>query len=170
MRVLLASANVGWSAINFPKLEIRVIAVAVVVMIGNSGGVVSSYLYPTSDGPQFRKSRFVHNIVLVFTFSIGFGNTFNLCCAVMGAISSGFTSYYLYKQNQKLDQLYGPVDKDSKNKEVTLRTCNPCSLTNFIYLGAIPLLLLNKGRAPSLLLKIINYCMIYCIQQNLIIM
>ncbi|CAO3649795.1 unnamed protein product [Mucor fragilis] len=83
---LQAPANIGWSAINFPNLEIRVIAVAVVVMIGNSGGVVASYIYPLSDGPHYY-----------------FGNAFNLCCAVVGALSSGLTSYLLYRQNRKLD-------------------------------------------------------------------
>ncbi|KAI9273521.1 major facilitator superfamily domain-containing protein [Helicostylum pulchrum] len=86
---LQAPANVGWSAINFPKLEVRVIAVAVVVMIGNSGGIVSSYLYPLSDGPHFY-----------------FGNIFNLCCAVIGSIVSIITSYLLWRQNCKLDRDY----------------------------------------------------------------
>ncbi|KAK4521500.1 glycine hydroxymethyltransferase shm1 [Mucor velutinosus] len=83
---LQAPANIGWSAINFPNLEIRVIAVAVVVMIGNSGGVIASYLYPVSDGPHYY-----------------FGNAFNLCCAVVGALFSGLASYLLYRQNRKLD-------------------------------------------------------------------
>ncbi|CAO0791187.1 unnamed protein product [Mucor circinelloides] len=81
---LQAPANIGWSPINFPNLEIRVIAVAMVVMIGNSGGVVASYLY--FDGPHFY-----------------FGNAFNLCCAVLGAFFSALTSYLLYRQNRKLD-------------------------------------------------------------------
>lgn len=53
--IIIAPANVGWSSINFPNLEIRAIAVAIVVMVGNSGGIVSSYLYPLSDGPHFCK-------------------------------------------------------------------------------------------------------------------
>ncbi|KAL9542101.1 hypothetical protein MBANPS3_008779 [Mucor bainieri] len=83
---LQAPANIGWSAINFPNLEIRVIAVAVVVMIGNSGGVIASYLYPLSDSPHYY-----------------FGNAFNLCCAVVGALFSALTSYLLHRQNRKLD-------------------------------------------------------------------
>ncbi|KAI7901671.1 uncharacterized protein BX663DRAFT_513637 [Cokeromyces recurvatus] len=53
--VIVAPPNIGWSAINFDKLEIRVIAVAVVVMIGNTGGIVASYLYPISSGPNYCK-------------------------------------------------------------------------------------------------------------------
>ncbi|KAI7888259.1 major facilitator superfamily domain-containing protein [Mucor mucedo] len=86
---LQAPANVGWSSINFPDLEIRVIAVAIVVMVGNSGGIVSSYLYPLSDGPHYY-----------------FGNIFNLVCGVIGALWSGLTSYLLYRENKKMDRQY----------------------------------------------------------------
>ncbi|CAO3666027.1 unnamed protein product [Rhizopus microsporus] len=52
---LQSSATVGWSAVNFPNLEIRAVAVAVVVMVGCTGGVIASYIYPLSDGPYYRK-------------------------------------------------------------------------------------------------------------------
>ncbi|KAI8977614.1 major facilitator superfamily domain-containing protein [Mycotypha africana] len=53
---LQMAANVGWAPINFPELEIRAIAVAFVVMMGSTGGIVASYLYPGTDKPQFCKS------------------------------------------------------------------------------------------------------------------
>lgn len=53
--ICIASATVGWSAVNFPNLEIRAVAVAVVVMVGCTGGVIASYIYPLSDGPYYRK-------------------------------------------------------------------------------------------------------------------
>ncbi|KAI8092333.1 major facilitator superfamily domain-containing protein [Gilbertella persicaria] len=93
---LQAPANVGWSAINFPRLEIRVIAVAVVVMIGNSGSVVASYLYPLHHAPHYYM-----------------GNTFNLCVAISGALFSALTSYLLYRQNQKLEQA-SDKEKDTR--------------------------------------------------------
>lgn len=96
---LQAPITVSWSAINFPKLELRVIAVAVVVMIGNSGGIVSSYLYPLSDKPHYY-----------------FGNIFNLSCSVLGAISAALTSYLLYRHNMKKDAVleqYGSKETGS---------------------------------------------------------
>ncbi|KAG0745899.1 hypothetical protein G6F57_004299 [Rhizopus arrhizus] len=80
------AANVSWSSINFPILEIRAVAVATVVMIGNTGGVIASYLYPLNDGPHYY-----------------FGNSFNLTCGLLGAAVSLLTSYLLYRQNCKLD-------------------------------------------------------------------
>jgi hypothetical protein len=52
---MIDAANVSWSSINFPILEIRAVAVATVVMIGNTGGVIASYLYPLNDGPHYCK-------------------------------------------------------------------------------------------------------------------
>lgn len=53
------AANISWSAVNFPVLEVRAVAVAVVVMVGNVGGVIASYLYPMNDKPQYGKYRYV---------------------------------------------------------------------------------------------------------------
>lgn len=38
-----------------------------------------------------------------YLYDIDFGNIFNLCCAMLGAICAGLTSYLLYRQNQKMD-------------------------------------------------------------------
>ncbi|KAI8888239.1 MFS general substrate transporter [Backusella circina FSU 941] len=78
---LQLSSVVSWAAVNFNDLDVRVIGVAVVVMLGNSGGIVSSYLYPLTDGPHYY-----------------FGNSFNLICCAVGAASAGLTSYFLYRE------------------------------------------------------------------------
>jgi hypothetical protein len=49
----IVSSVVSWSAVNFNDLGVRVIGVAVVVMLGNGGSIVASYLYPLSDGPHY---------------------------------------------------------------------------------------------------------------------
>lgn len=48
-----SSAVVGWSPINYYDLNVRAVAVATIVMIGNSGGIVSSYLYPSTTAPHY---------------------------------------------------------------------------------------------------------------------
>lgn len=50
---LQSSAVVGWSPINYYDLNVRAVAVAAIVMIGNSGGVVASYLFPSTDAPHY---------------------------------------------------------------------------------------------------------------------
>ncbi|KAG0167723.1 hypothetical protein DFQ30_005737 [Apophysomyces sp. BC1015] len=48
-----AAAVVGWSSVNFPDLAVRATAVALVVMVGNVGGVVAAYVFPDSDAPHY---------------------------------------------------------------------------------------------------------------------
>lgn len=77
-------------------------------MIGNSGGIVSSYLYPLSDGPHFCKNvsyKTEYEDPNIFNY-LDFGNIFNLCCAAIGAVVSVITSYLLWRQNCKLDRDY----------------------------------------------------------------
>ncbi|KAG1471692.1 hypothetical protein G6F56_001978 [Rhizopus delemar] len=80
------AANVGWSAVNYPDLDTRAVAVAVIIMFGSAGGVIASYLYPSDDKPYY-----------------SFGHSFNLGTALMGCVMSLLTSYLLYKKNRKLE-------------------------------------------------------------------
>ncbi|KAI8139821.1 major facilitator superfamily domain-containing protein, partial [Fennellomyces sp. T-0311] len=80
---LQAPAVVGWSAVNYPDLSIRAVAVALVVMIGNLGGVIASYLYPSTHAPHYR-----------------FGNGFNLICAILIGVASALTGYLLSRENR----------------------------------------------------------------------
>lgn len=54
---LIAPAVLGWSAVNFEDLSVRAVAVAIVVMVGNTGGVMASYLYPSTDAPHYGKYK-----------------------------------------------------------------------------------------------------------------
>ncbi|KAF7721933.1 hypothetical protein EC973_003921 [Apophysomyces ossiformis] len=81
-----AAAVVGWSSINFPDLAIRATAVAMVVMIGNVGGVIAAYIFPDTDGPHYV-----------------FGKCVNLACALTAAFVAGLTGYCLYKENCRRD-------------------------------------------------------------------
>lgn len=85
---LYTAPVVCWSAINFPDLSTRAIAIGTVVMIGNTGGVIASYLYPTNSDPKHF-----------------FGNMFNVCVGIAGFILAAILGFCLRRINQKLDQL-----------------------------------------------------------------
>ncbi|SAM00621.1 hypothetical protein [Absidia glauca] len=81
---IVAAPTVGWSSVNFPNPTIRAVAVASVVMIGNFGSVLASFLYPTANAP--------HHF---------FGNAFCLGSATLGFITSGLTGFFLYRANRR---------------------------------------------------------------------
>ncbi|KAI7892932.1 major facilitator superfamily domain-containing protein [Mucor mucedo] len=82
-----AAAAIGWSAINYPDLTVRAIAVAVVLMIGNIGSIIAAYLFRSTDAP-----RYVFAVV------------FNLVTAVVSAFISTATGYLLYRENCRRDK------------------------------------------------------------------
>ncbi|KAF7731934.1 hypothetical protein EC973_007765 [Apophysomyces ossiformis] len=102
-----APVVIGWSAINFPDLSIRAVAVAVVVMVGNLGGVGASFLYPLAHNPHYcklkkKKSLNVrYNKLCKIGIPPDFGNSFNLVCAILGAVTSGMTGFLLYRENRR---------------------------------------------------------------------
>lgn len=49
----LAAAAIGWSAINYPDLTVRAIAVAIVLMVGNIGSIIAAYLFRSTDAPRY---------------------------------------------------------------------------------------------------------------------
>ncbi|KAI7869536.1 major facilitator superfamily domain-containing protein [Spinellus fusiger] len=91
-----APAVVGWSAINFPDISTRAIAIAIVITIGNTGGVIASFLYPLIDAPHYY-----------------FGNVFNVIIAFTGCLVSGFTGYLLYRENCRRDILFTHGDESA---------------------------------------------------------
>jgi hypothetical protein len=48
----------SWSPINYPDLTVRAIGVAVVVMIGNTGSIVASYIFDSSSAPDYGKVEY----------------------------------------------------------------------------------------------------------------
>lgn len=88
---------VSWSAVNFPDLSVRAVAVAVVVMIGNTGGVIASYLYPSTTAPHYF-----------------LGNGINLTCAIVGAMTSVLTGILLYRENCRRDMQSQRLFLDAK--------------------------------------------------------
>ncbi|ORE07999.1 MFS general substrate transporter [Rhizopus microsporus var. microsporus] len=91
---LQASASLGWSALNYPDLTVRAVGVAAVIMIGNIGNIVASFLFKSSDAPRYAPA------VL-----------FNLVTAIVSGCLSGLTGLLLYRINRRLDS--EPNDKDS---------------------------------------------------------
>ncbi|KAI9008783.1 major facilitator superfamily domain-containing protein [Phycomyces nitens] len=102
---LQAPAVVGWSTINFPDITTRAVAVATVVMIGNGGSIVASFLYPLVDSPRYRKWIIWLTLVWILKNAVDFGNTFNLTVSVLGCLFSGLTGYLLYQENCRRDRM-----------------------------------------------------------------
>ncbi|KAI8089247.1 major facilitator superfamily domain-containing protein [Halteromyces radiatus] len=98
---LIATSVVGWSSVNFPDTTVRAVAVAAVVMIGNSGGVIASFLYPSTNAPRHY-----------------FGNTFCLVCAVMAIGATGITGFLLYRANQRRASLQMEVVDEKSGKHI----------------------------------------------------
>lgn len=59
LNYLLAAAAIGWSAINYHDLNIRAIAVATVLMVGQVGCIIAAYLFPSQDAPRY--GMYTHN-------------------------------------------------------------------------------------------------------------
>lgn len=49
----------AWAANNFGNETKRAIGMGLYTAIGNLGSIAGSFLYPSTDGPQFRKGHFV---------------------------------------------------------------------------------------------------------------
>ncbi|KAI8070524.1 major facilitator superfamily domain-containing protein [Gilbertella persicaria] len=84
---LQAAAAIGWSAINYPDLTVRAVAVAVVLMIGNLGSIIAAYLFQSKDAPRY-------------VFAV----TFNLITALVSAAISACTGFLLYRENLRRDK------------------------------------------------------------------
>ncbi|KAI9305464.1 major facilitator superfamily domain-containing protein, partial [Cunninghamella echinulata] len=86
---LFVAPVVCWSAVSFPDLATRAVAVGTVVMIGNTGGVIASFLYPynPADPRHF------------------FGNMFNICVGITGFILTAILGCCLRRLNKRMDQL-----------------------------------------------------------------
>ncbi|KAL7321203.1 hypothetical protein PS15m_000998 [Mucor circinelloides] len=82
-----AAAAIGWSAINYHDLNVRAVAVASVLMVGNVGSIIAAYLFRSQDAPRY-----------------AFGMIFNLITAVVSAMLSTLTGYLLYRENCRRDK------------------------------------------------------------------
>jgi hypothetical protein len=63
LNYLLAAAAIGWSAINYHDLNIRAVAVATVLMVGQVGCIIAAYLFPSQDAPRYGKFIYKHIIL-----------------------------------------------------------------------------------------------------------
>ncbi|KAL9542748.1 hypothetical protein MBANPS3_008457 [Mucor bainieri] len=82
-----AAAAIGWSAINYHDLNVRAVAVASVLMVGNVGSIIAAYLFRSQDAPRY-----------------AFGMIFNLVTALVSAMLSTLTGYLLYRENCRRDR------------------------------------------------------------------
>lgn len=108
----IAAAAIGWSAINYPDLTVRAVAVAMVLMVGNVGSIVAAYLFRSTDAPRygtyiFITTRFLAIVLICLFFSqfcIVFAVVFNLVTAIVSALISTLTGYLLYRENCRRDK------------------------------------------------------------------
>lgn len=56
-QIHLGATAIGWSAINYPDLNDRAVAVAAVLMIGNGGNIIASYLFRSEDAPKYGRMQ-----------------------------------------------------------------------------------------------------------------
>ncbi|KAI9499502.1 major facilitator superfamily domain-containing protein [Zychaea mexicana] len=82
-----APVGVSWSAINYPDLTVRAVAVALVNMMGNFGNVIASFIYTVPGDTNHT-----------------FGHTFNLISALGTAFFAVFIGLLLRRQNRRLEQ------------------------------------------------------------------
>ncbi len=83
----------------------RATALAFMLSVGNSGGAISGQIYRSQDAPRYI-----------------FGHAINLGFCVMGLITAGILFIALRLENRRRDRLYGPVDINNKEEDLTTTT------------------------------------------------
>ncbi|TIA88206.1 hypothetical protein E3P99_02748 [Wallemia hederae] len=78
----------SWFGANYAPLYKRAFAVGLIVMLGNIGGLVSSFIYPASDAPKFIP-----------------GHSYCLALAVVGCAMSAALRYAMKRENTRRDSL-----------------------------------------------------------------
>ena len=91
---------VSWSANNMGGSLKKGVGTALVISIGNAGGIISSFLYPTTDRPRFIKGHAV---------CIGY-------CA-MTVVLAGIMSAYCARQNKVKERVLQEHGRDFTAQE-----------------------------------------------------
>lgn len=77
---------VSWGSNNCGGSLKKGVATAIIVSVGNAGGVISSFIYPAADKPRYFK-----------------GHSINIAYCAFVIFSAAFMSWYLGNQNKKKD-------------------------------------------------------------------
>jgi MFS family permease len=77
---------VSWGSNNCGGSLKKGVATAIIVSVGNAGGVISSFIYPAKDKPRYYK-----------------GHGINIGYCVFVIFSAAFMTWYLNNQNKKKD-------------------------------------------------------------------
>lgn len=104
------SVVMAWTGDNQGSDSKRGISYVIVHIFGMTGPIVGTTLFPDSDGPRYVKGIWVTTGMVIF---IGLFS----CCYRL----------YLARENQKLNEKYGPVSMDE------IKKCNDETQTNFRY-------------------------------------
>lgn len=87
---------ITWVGNNTGPMYTRATAMGIFFSVGNSAGIVSSWTYPTKQGPRFIEG---HSVALSF--------------AVLAVLMASFLSFYNNRENKRRDRLYGvPEEND----------------------------------------------------------
>jgi hypothetical protein len=84
---LLIPVVISWGANNSGGSLKKGIAAAIIVSVGNAGGVMSSFIYPATDKPRYRK-----------------GHTICMAYNLMVFVLAGIMWLYLGSQNRKKEE------------------------------------------------------------------
>ncbi|KAI9282332.1 major facilitator superfamily domain-containing protein [Sporodiniella umbellata] len=83
---LQAASSFGWSALNYPDLKVRAIAVAGILTIGNLGCFVASFLFQASDAPRYKLAIL-----------------FNFCSAILSILVAVLVGAKFHQLNRRID-------------------------------------------------------------------
>ncbi|KAG8988898.1 hypothetical protein FRB94_005578 [Tulasnella sp. JGI-2019a] len=92
------STAIVWVGNNFGPITTRATTMGVFFTMGNSAGIISSWVYPTTDSPRFFKG---HGVAIGFAFMA-------IVCAIILMISNS-------RENARRDRIYGPVAADGND-------------------------------------------------------
>ncbi|GAA5885821.1 hypothetical protein JCM6882_007573 [Rhodosporidiobolus microsporus] len=88
------AANITWCGNNIAPVLKRGTAMGMMFTTGNSGGIISSFIYRTQDSPHYRVGH-----------GVGLG------CAALAAFLSAFMHFYLKAENARRDKKYGTLEE-----------------------------------------------------------
>jgi len=92
------AVSITWVGNNCGPMYTRAAVMGIFFTFGNSGGIISSWTYPSSDSPRFIKG---HGVTLGFS--------------VLAMILSSVLMYHNYTENKRKDRVYGIPARDGSD-------------------------------------------------------
>ncbi|KAI1430779.1 DNA-repair protein rad2 [Xylaria sp. CBS 124048] len=119
---VLVGLPLAWLPNNFPRYGKRTTANGLQLTIGNSSGVMSSFIYPSSEGPRFIR-----------------GNAISLSLVGLSGLAYAFLWFWVARENKKRDDgLVKPEYQNLSEEEMAeLGDESPSSMSIYSFLIAV---------------------------------